>query len=97
MSAHPWMKVVVVIDADVNPHDPFDVIWAIHTRHTPETGIMMIPRLSSFQRADVRDAHRGKIGIDATAPMAMREVFKRRIFPKIESIQLDDYLDRKKD
>ncbi len=93
MAAHPWMKIVVVVDADVNPHDPQDVMWAIHTRHTPETGVFMIPRLGSFQRADVRDAHRGKLGIDATAPFAMRNVFRRRTFPKIEAIRIEDYLD----
>lgn len=93
MAAHPWMKVVIVVDADVNPHDPQDVMWAIHTRHTPETGVFMIPRLSSFQRADVRDAHRGKLGIDATAPFAMRNVFRRRTFPRIDAILLEDYLD----
>lgn len=93
MSAHPWMKIVVVVDADVNPHDPGDVLWAIHTRHTPETGVFMIPRLGSFQRADVRAAHRGKLGIDATAPFAMRDVFRRRVFPGIDTMRLEDYLD----
>ncbi|MBI1203143.1 MAG: UbiD family decarboxylase [Rhodopseudomonas sp.] len=93
MAAHPWMKVVVVVDADVDPHDTNEVLWAIHTRNTPETGVYVIPRLGSFQRADVRAAHRGKVGIDATAPMAMRDVFKRRRFPGIDELNLDDFLD----
>jgi len=93
MAAHPWMKIVVVVDADVDPHDTNEVLWAIHTRHTPETGVMMIPGLGSFQRADVRAAHRGKLAIDATAPMAMRDVFKRRQFPGMDEIRLDDFLD----
>jgi len=93
MNAHPWMKIVVVVDADVNPHDADEVLWAIHTRHTPETGAMMIPRLASFQRADVRAAHRGKLGIDATAPFAMRDVFTRRQFPGIQNIKPEDYFD----
>ena len=93
LAAHPWMKVVVVVDADVDPHDPQEVLWAIHTRHTPETGVYMIPRLGSFQRTDVRDAHRGKVGIDATAPMSMRDVFRRRAFPGMDEIDLDVVLD----
>lgn len=88
LSAHPWMKVVIVVDADVDPHDASDVLWAVHTRHTPETGVYTIPRLSSFQREDVRDAHRGKVGIDATAPMSMRHVFQRRRFPGLADIDL---------
>jgi len=93
MAAHPWMKVVVVVDDDVNPHDATEVMWAIHTRNTPETGIYTIPRLGSFQRADVRAAHRGKVGIDATAPMSMKDVFRRRVFPGIENIRPADYFD----
>ncbi|MCK9915254.1 UbiD family decarboxylase [Microbacteriaceae bacterium K1510] len=93
MAAHPWMKIVIVVDADVDPHDPTEVLWAIHTRNTPETGIMMIPHLGSFQRADVRAAHRGKVAIDATAPMAMKDVFKRRQFPGINELDLNDFLD----
>lgn len=93
MAAHPWMKIVVVVDADVDPHDATEVLWAIHTRNTPETGVYVIPRLGSFQRADVRAAHRGKVGIDATAPIAMRDVFGRRQFPGIDELNLDDFLD----
>ncbi len=93
LAAHPWMKVVIVVDADVDPHDANEVMWAVHTRHTPETGAYVIPHLGSFQRTDVRDAHRGKIGIDATAPMKMRDVFRRRKFPGIETLDLDAILD----
>jgi 3-polyprenyl-4-hydroxybenzoate decarboxylase len=93
LAAHPWMKVVIVVDADVDPHDPTEPLWAVHTRNTPETGIYTIPRLGSFQRADVRDAHRGKVGIDATAPMSMRDVFWRRKFPGMDAINLDEVLD----
>ncbi len=39
------------------------------------------------------EAHRGKIGIDATAPMKMRDVFRRRKFPGIETLNLDAILD----
>jgi UbiD family decarboxylase len=95
MSGHAWMKIVVVVDADVNPHDPAEVLWAIHTRHTPDTGLYHMPRLGSFQRADVREVHKGKLGIDATVPMHMRDVFARRRFPGIDQINLADYLDPK--
>jgi 2,5-furandicarboxylate decarboxylase 1 len=93
LEAHAWMKVVVVVDADVDPQDAEEVLWAIHTRHTPDTGVLRIPDIGSFPRADVRAVHRGKIGIDATAPLAMKEVFRRRKFPGIESIDPRDYFD----
>lgn len=92
MTAHPWMKIVVVVDEDVDPHDAEEVMWAIHTRCTPDTGIHALPNLPSFPRDDVKPVHRGKLGIDATYPLAMKEIFKRRRFPGIESIDLADYV-----
>lgn len=93
MAAYSWSKVVVVVDADVNPFDAADVLWAIQTRATPETGIYNIPRIPSYTREDVRDIHRGKVGIDATVPMDKRDLFARRRFPGEEGLRLEDYLD----
>ena len=31
VGAHRWMKFVVVVDADVDTHDPDDVMWAIRS------------------------------------------------------------------
>lgn len=90
LAAHSWMKMVVVVDEDINPHDAEEVLWAIQTRARPDTGLFHIPRLASFPRADVRPVHKGKIGIDATVPMDLKTVFKRREFP---DIALEDYLD----
>lgn len=91
MAAHAWMKIVVVVDADVDVHDPEEVLWAIHTRATPDTGIVQLRNVGSFQRADVAAVHKGKLGIDATVPMAMREVFARRHFPGMAELKLEDY------
>lgn len=93
MAAYSWSKVVVVVDSDVNPFDASDVLWAVQTRATPETGIYNIPRIPSYTREDVRDIHRGKVGIDATVPMDKRELFARRRFPGEENVRLEEYLD----
>src|SRR5262249_54365354 len=93
MAAHAWMKIVVVVDADVNPHDPDEVMWAIHTRCRPDTGIHLVPGAPSFPRADIARVHGGKIGIDAKYPGAMAEVFKRRRFPGMETLDLATYID----
>ncbi len=92
MAAYSWTKVVVVVDSDVDPFDAADVLWAIQTRCTPETGIYLVPRIPSYTREDVRDVHRGKVGIDATAPLSKKALFARRRFPGEESIRLEDYV-----
>ena len=93
MAAYSWTKIVVVVDSDVDPFDAADVLWAIQTRCTPETGFYMIPRIPSYTREDVRDIHRGKVGIDATVPLAKKELFARRRFPGEDRIRLQEYLD----
>ena len=93
MAAYSWSKVVVVVDADVDPFDAADVLWAIQTRCTPETGIYVVPRIPSYTREDVRDIHRGKVGIDATVPLDKRALFARRRFPGEDAVRLEEYLD----
>lgn len=92
MAAHPWMKIVIVVDADVDPHDSEEVLWAIHTRCRPDSGVHVAPGVPSFPRPDIKPVHSGKLAIDATVPMSMREVLKRRRFPGLESINLADYV-----
>lgn len=93
LAAYSWIKLAVIVDADVDPFDAADVLWAIQTRCTPETGVYSIPRIPSYTREDVREVHRGKVGIDATVPLALRDKFERRRFPGEERVRLADYLD----
>jgi UbiD family decarboxylase len=93
MAAYTWTKLVVIVDDDVDPFDAADVLWAIQTRCTPETGVYLVPRIPSYTREDVREVHRGKVAIDATVPLDKKELFARRRFPGEESIRLEDYLD----
>lgn len=92
VGAHRWMKFVVVVDADVNPHDSEEVLWAIHTRFSPETGVLHQKGVPGFSRPDVANLHLGKLALDATAPVAMKKQFARRKFPGIEKIDLGEYL-----
>ena len=95
MAAYSWTKFVVVVDEDVDPFNAADVLWAIQTRCTPDTGIYHVPRIPSYTREDVRDIHRGKIGIDATVPLAKADLFTRRVFPGEAEVRLEDYIDER--
>lgn len=89
LEAHRWMKFVVVVDADVNPHSAEEVMWAIHTRFSPDRGVLRVPGAAGFPRPDVAGLHVGKLGIDATYPVAMKAKFARREFP---DVNLADWL-----
>jgi 2,5-furandicarboxylate decarboxylase 1 len=92
LGAHRWMKFVVVVDADVDPHDAEEVMWAIHTRFSPERGVLHQQGVPGFSRPDVADLHKGKLALDATYPVAMKKQFARRKFPGIEKVDLAAYL-----
>jgi UbiD family decarboxylase len=92
LAAHRWMKFVVVVDADVNPHDAEEVFWAIHTRFSPDSGVLRQEGVAGFPRPDVAGLHKGKLALDATYPVAMKRQFERRKFPGIEDIDLAAYL-----
>lgn len=92
LGGYSWTKIVVVVDEDVDPFNAADVLWAIQTRCTPDTGTYLIPRVPSYTREDVREVHRGKLGLDATVPMPMKALFARRRFPGEDTIHLKDYL-----
>jgi 2,5-furandicarboxylate decarboxylase 1 len=91
LNAHRWMKCVVFVDCDVNPHSSDDVMWALHTRFRPDSGILHLSEQRGFSR--VRDIHVGKVALDATYPPHLEPDFRRRQFPKLPHIDLADYLD----
>ena len=95
LASYSWIKMCVVVDEDVDIYNPADVLWAIQTRCRPDRDIMIIPGVSSYTREDVRQIHLGKFGIDATMPLDLRAILKRRVIPGENSIRLEDYLGEK--
>ena len=81
----------VVVDEDVNIHDPADVIWAISTRCRPDRDILQIPEVPSAAR-DAHQSYWGRMGLDATKPLEWPAEFERKTFPGIAQIRLKDYI-----
>ena len=71
-ASHPSLKVVIVVDDDVNVDDMDDVIWALSTRMQPSEDIIVIRdvRGSSLDpSSDQQKLLTSKLGIDATIPL----------------------------
>jgi len=81
----------VVVDEDVNIHDWYDILWAMGTRCRPDRGIFQIPGVPSFMR-DPHQIHWGRLGIDATKPLAHAVDFERKRTPGIEEVRWQDYV-----
>lgn len=82
-AAHPSLKMVVVVDQDVDPDDPEEVEWAIATRFQASRGLVVIQgaRLSSLDPSS-QDGLGDKLGIDATASVRERQRFRRARIPE---------------
>ena len=67
---HRSMKMVTIVDADIDPTDPVRVEWAMMTRWQPDRDTVLLTEQkgSSLDPSRSEDGTTAKIGIDATIP-----------------------------
>ena len=93
---HYDIKQVVVVDTDVDIHDPREVEWAVATRFQAGRDLVVIAE-SQCSKLDpsTRDGVGAKMGLDATIPLDAPEMrFKRIAVPGEREVVLDEVLDR---
>jgi 2,5-furandicarboxylate decarboxylase 1 len=89
--AHYDIKHVVVVDTDVDIHNPTEVEWAVATRFQADRDLVVVPEAQG-SRLDPssRNGVSAKMGLDATIPLASPAMrFKRIYVPGEESVDLD--------
>ncbi len=98
MGLHRQHKVVMVVDDDVDIHDPKDVLWAMSFRVNPARDIITVegtrgykldpstPEAGREDRAGATDAYSpGVLGIDATKPSLKRPA-DRELFERVRPV-----------
>jgi 2,5-furandicarboxylate decarboxylase 1 len=89
-AGHYDVKHVIVVDEDVDIHDPAEVEWAVATRFQADRDLVIVPQAQGSKLdPSTRDGVGAKMGLDATKPLdadAMR--YKRIRVPGEESIDL---------
>lgn len=79
---------VIVVDDDIDIHDPFDVEYALATRLEASRGLMVMPEGRGHEYVRVgRNGIRAKLGIDATVPFDQQARFRRVHF---KAVTLDE-------
>ena len=76
---NPFVKILVIVDEDVNPEDPGEVDWAIATRVQSDGDIIVKPD-SPGMPIDPSVGADGlvvNLGIDATKPIENKENFEK--------------------
>ena len=88
------LKHVIVVDEDVNIHDPTEVEWAVATRFQADRDVVIVPESQGSKlNPSNRDGVGAKMGLDATKPLAAAEiVFKRIHVPGEETIDVAEVL-----
>ena len=86
-AAFPPLKMVTVVDDDVDIRDPGDVEWAVATRLDPQRGIMVIENVFGHGLNPTFPDYLGsKVGFDATRPFPHTPNFNRA---KVRDASLD--------
>lgn len=82
LAAHPSLKMVIIVDDDIDVENPSDVEWALATRLQPDRGIVVIPgaRGSSLDPSQGKTGLTSKWIIDATIPLSADVNSFRRIY-----------------
>lgn len=64
------LKLVVVVDDDIDVHNEEEVIWALATRMQADQGIFVIPGcMGAMLDPSANEGFTAKMGIDATRPL----------------------------
>jgi 2,5-furandicarboxylate decarboxylase 1 len=89
-AGHYDVKHVIVVDEDVDIHNPAEVEWAVATRFQADRDLVVVPE-SQGSKLDpsTRDGVGAKMGLDATKPLAAAEMtFKRIRVPGEETVDV---------
>jgi 2,5-furandicarboxylate decarboxylase 1 len=91
-AGHYDVKHVIVVDEDVDIHDPAEVEWAVATRFQADQDLVIVPN-SQGSRLDpsTRNGVGAKMGLDATKPLGAEPMkFTRIRVPGEEQIRPDE-------
>lgn len=95
-TAHPSLKMAIVVDDDINPTDSIAVEYAIATRCQADRDFIIIANAKGSSldpSSDQDNLLTTKVGIDATATiLKAKERFEIAKIPGEEKVNLSDYL-----
>ena len=95
-SGHYDVKQVIVVDEDVNIHDPEQVEWAVATRFQADRDLLVVSNSqgSKLDPTTTEDGVGAKMGLDATIPLEADDfTFKVIQVPGADGIDLEQALD----
>ncbi len=87
-AGNPSLRMVILVDDDVDIYDANDVLWAMITRCDPGEAMLVLPPSGSWSTNLVRpispSTPKYRVGYDCTVPYASKAQFNRGEFAKVE-------------
>ena len=89
------IKLVTVVDDDVDPFNPREVEWAVATRFQADRDLVVIAgaRGNELDPSSPQVGLTAKMGIDATKSLGRGERFEKVRIPGMENIKIQEYLE----
>lgn len=78
------LRMVIVVDDDVDIYSAEEIMWALHTRLDAQSNMMVIPDPGKSGRASGPLQPVARIGLDLTAPKADQQHYWRGEYPQVE-------------
>lgn len=95
-AAHRSLKMVTVVDEDIDPSNAVSIEYAMATRFQADKDLIIVEKVrgsSLDPSSDQKNLLTAKLGIDATRPLSKRpEGFEVAKIPNEDKISLKDYL-----
>lgn len=89
LTSQAFIKMVTVVDTDVDIFNPADVEWAVATRCRFDKDLVIVHDSNGHRlNPTTEDDRWTQIGIDATVPLPVEEKYVRA---KMQDVSLDDY------
>jgi 2,5-furandicarboxylate decarboxylase 1 len=93
--SHPWTKMAIIVNDDIDINDPEDLLWALNTRVDYDRDLIFIKGAAALG-LDPYVEEPGdtltKVGIDATIDPRMQEKFERRKVIGLDDINLAELI-----
>jgi len=96
LELHKSLKMVTIVDDDIDPSSPISVEYAIATRFQAQNDLILLNNIrgsSLDPSSDQKNLLTSKLGLDATKSFSKRQAgFEIAKIPKFSNISLQDYL-----
>ncbi len=86
------IDLIILVDEDIDPHDPESVEWAVAMRFNAENDLILIPGARGHEYVAISRGIRTKMVMDATVPVGELDRFRRVPIPGFDPSSFETHV-----